>query len=182
MTRFALALLVGASLLATSGCKKKAPEDDKAAENAKIPKAEKLQGFKNKKIRQMNEVVDSPEKGSPKHALLSLFTTWKKAKDAKWAGADDELFNEWRQLFQRGMQDNKTGSLKSILSKLVGQKKLEHYVSSESDGIVICKEQETVKGKTWRFYVRNDNPNTSNKPVKVHLVDGEWKLDDGFLL
>ncbi len=94
----------------------------------------------------------------------------------------DAIFEEWRQLFVRGMQENKTGLLKGILSRLLSKRKIEHYVSSETGGIVICKAQETDKDKSWRFYVRNDQPKTSNKPVKVMRDGAAWKLDDGFLL
>ena len=180
--RIGMALLAGAFVLSTTACKKKAPEKDKQAESAKIPTAEKLPGFKTEKICKLSEVLDDPEKGTPKHALLSLFKVWQKAKDAKWDGKDDAIFEEWRQLFVRAMQENKTVLLKGILSRLLSKRKIEHYVSSETGGIVICKAQETDKDKSWRFYVRNDQPKTSNKPVKVMRDGAAWKLDDGFLL
>ena len=167
-----------------SACnKRKAPEIDNKNMEHKLPASEKL-GFKSEKRCELNEIVKDPEKGTPEQALLSLFEVWKKAADANWKGDEDAIFEEWRMLFNRGEQTNKTGTLKVALANTVQKAKLEHFVSEKEFAIIVCKKQKTGSDdSSYRFYVRNDKPKSSNKPITVLRDDGgKWKINDGSVL
>ena len=182
MSHLALAVFVGVLLVNTSACKKKKVENDnKEAEAAKIPASEKLE-FKSKKPCKLDEVVADPEKGTPEHALLHLFQVWKKAKDAKWSGANDEIFEEWRELFERGELENQTRILMSSLGSTLQKGKLNHFVSDKEFAIIVCK-KEVKNDSAVKFTVRNDKPKSSNKPITV-LKDesGKWKINKGSIL